>query len=131
MARPKIDQQVNWVYTEDLAGTCDFYRRILGLEEVLDEGGNARIFRTCGNAFIGVCRVFEGRAVEPSGSMVSIVTDEVDAWYERLRAEGVELRGPPQLLEAFNIYTLFAKDPNGYAIEFQQFLDPRWKERTG
>ncbi len=124
-ARPDIGQQISWVYCEDLAATCPFYQKTLGLRQVMNQG-TARIFLAAPGAFIGVCRAFEGRAVEPEGSMISLVTDEVDAWYERLTAAGVKTRGRPRTLEAFNIYCFFAEDPNGYVIEFQQFLDPAW-----
>ena len=55
--------------------------------------------------------------------MISIVTDDVDGWYARLNAAGVSIAQPPHTLEQFSIYTFFANDPNGYVIEFQQFLD--------
>jgi catechol 2,3-dioxygenase-like lactoylglutathione lyase family enzyme len=53
--------------------------------------------------------------------MISIVTDDVDAWYQRLRGKGVAVDNPPRRLEQFAIYTFFTRDPNGYVIEFQQF----------
>ncbi len=123
--RPIIGQQISWVYCEDLAATCRFYQETLGLRQVMDQGA-ARIFQAASGAFIGVCRAVEGRVAEPRGSMISLVTDEVDAWHARLTAAGVKTRGRPRTLEAFGIYCFFAEDPNGYVIEFQQFLDPAW-----
>ena len=32
--------------------------------------------------------------------------------------------------EQFNVYCFFVLDPNGYRIEFQQFLDPAWAAVT-
>ena len=55
--------------------------------------------------------------------MISIVTDDVDGWYAKLIAGGIEIAQPPHTLEQFGIYTFFAHDPNGYIIEFQQFID--------
>ena len=127
---PAVGQLITWVYCEDLAATCRFYRETLGLPEVIDQGP-ARIFQAAPGAFIGVCRAFEGRVVGPKGSMISLVTDDVDAWYDRLSAAGVKTQGPPRTLEAFNITCFFAEDPNGYVIEFQRFLDPAWAAATG
>ncbi|MGI9373001.1 MAG: VOC family protein, partial [Hyphomicrobiales bacterium] len=62
------------------------------------------------------------RVVEPKGSMITFVAADVDGWYETLRARGVAIDAPPHTLEQFGIYTFFVRDPNGYVIEFQQFL---------
>lgn len=121
MPKPvQFDQQIVWVYTDDLDTTCEFYGHFLGLELARDEG-TARIFTTAGQAAIGVCQAFEDRIVEPAGSMITLVTDDVDAWYAVLRERGADLLGPPQRLEAFGIYGFFARDPNGYIVEIQRF----------
>lgn len=121
MPKPvQFDQQIVWVYTEDLETTCDFYGRLLGLELIRDEG-TARIFRTVGQAAIGVCQAFEDRVVQPAGTMITLVNDDVDAWYADLKEKGADLLGPPRRLEAFGIYGFFARDPNGYVVEFQRF----------
>ncbi len=121
----KIRQQISWVYTEDLERAHAFYGDLLGFERVLDEG-DAWIYRSSDNGFVGVCKAIMGRVVQPAGSMISFVTDDVDDWYERFVSAGVPTRGKPEMLPAFNIYAFFAEDPNGYVIEFQQFLDPSW-----
>ncbi|MCP4335136.1 MAG: VOC family protein [Gammaproteobacteria bacterium] len=115
-----IVAQISWLYTEDLNTSASFYADVLGLECIRDEG-DARVFATAENAGIGVCRVFAERVVEPRGGMISIVTNDVDAWYRRLLDKGVEIAQPPHRLERFGIYTFFITDPNGYVIEFQQF----------
>jgi predicted enzyme related to lactoylglutathione lyase len=91
----QISAQISWVYTRDLDATTDFYARILELECSRDEG-SARIFKPGDSAFIGVCEVFANRVVEPEGGMISIVTDDVDAWYRRLIDNGPEIDQPPQ-----------------------------------
>jgi predicted enzyme related to lactoylglutathione lyase len=115
-----ISMQISWVYTQELDSTAEFYADVLGLECIRDEG-DARIFATAVSAAIGVCSAFANRVVEPKGGMISIVTDDVDAWYRRITEKGVAVAGPPHRLEQFGIYTFFVTDPNGYVIEFQQF----------
>jgi predicted enzyme related to lactoylglutathione lyase len=119
-SKTDISMQISWVYTRNLDLTAEFYADALGLECIRDEGA-ARIFATTESAAIGVCSAFENRIVEPKGSMISIVTDDVDNWYRRLIEKGVAVAGPPHRLEQFGIYTFFVTDPNGYVIEFQQF----------
>ena len=117
---PEINAQISWVYTHDPDATCRFYRDGLGLECVRDEGG-AWIYATAAGARIGVCQAFEDRVVEPRGGMISLVTDDVDAWYACLIERDIEVAEPPRRLERFGIRTFFVSDPNGYIIELQQF----------
>ena len=112
---------ITWVYTQDLEGTCTFYAETLGLKQTRDEGV-ARIFQLSQSAFIGVCEDIDWRVVEPKGGMLTIVTDNVDDWYARLSNSGVSCNGAPKKIEKFGIYAFIAEDPNGYLIEFQQFL---------
>ncbi len=118
----EITAQVSWVYTPDLAVTAPFYAELLGFECVRSEH-RARIYRVAQGAHIGLCEAFADRVVEPKGGMISLVVDDVDAWYPRLQARGVEIDAPPHRLEQFGIRTFFLRDPNGYIIEFQQFDD--------
>jgi hypothetical protein len=55
--------------------------------------------------------------------MITFVTDDVDQWYSHLLQRKITVRSPPHRLEEFGIYTFFVEDPNGYVLEFQQFLD--------
>ncbi len=130
---PKIDQQVTWIYTDDLPGTAKFYADVLGLKQVFDQG-LCRILRMSPSSFLGVCVARPGRHVEPKGAVITMVSREragVDAWYARLRERGYETEGAPEAHGDFNVYCFFAKDPNGYLLEFQCFLDPAWAEATG
>ncbi len=119
---PEITQQITWVYTSNLEDTCAYYNRILGLELERDEG-KARIFNAGEQASIGVCLAFEDRVVQPSGSMITLVTDDVDGWYSLLKDRGADLLGPPRHLDEFGVYSFFSRDPNGYMIEVQSFTD--------
>jgi catechol 2,3-dioxygenase-like lactoylglutathione lyase family enzyme len=39
---------------------------------------------------------------------------------------GVLCERTPQLNETYNVYHAFYRDPDGFLIEIQRFLDPRW-----
>ena len=123
-----FDQQVTFLHTADLEATAHFYESVLGLPLALDQGV-CRIYRVATDAYVGFCRTTDALTQEdtgPSGVILTLVTDEVDAWYERLRAKGVPLEKPPTLNQKFNIYHCFLRDPNGYLLEIQRFNDPDW-----
>ncbi|MDD9877813.1 MAG: VOC family protein [Magnetovibrio sp.] len=120
-----FDQQVTFLYTDDLDRSAAFYGGVLGLPLVLDQG-SCRIYRSSPGAFIGVCRCSAARPVSPAGVIVTLVTDDVDGWYRRLAGKGVAFETPPADNPAFNIRHCFLRDPDGYQIEIQRFNDPTW-----
>lgn len=124
MARPSIEQQVTFLATRDLEANAAFYEGALGLSLVLDQG-TCRIYRTGGDAYLGFCNHLPA-AAEPLEVIVTLVTQEVDAWYAHLSQKGVPAAEPPILNPIYNIYHFFFRDPDGYLIEMQQFLDPAW-----
>lgn len=131
MTPPPFEQLVTFLYTADLTATAAFYEQILGLKLVLDQG-SCRIYQVSAAGFLGFCQ--QGTAVDrqtvadPSGVIVTLVSHHVDAWHRYLQAQNVPIEKPPSLYEKFNIYHLFIRDPNGYLVEIQTFLDPAWPQ---
>lgn len=123
--RPPIEQHVTFLYTDRLDATARFYEDVLGLELALDQGA-CRIYRVCPGAFVGFCTRDAGPA--PDGVIVTLISQDVHGWAEALRARGVALEKPPQVNPKYNIEHLFVRDPNGYLVEIQRFLDPAWPQ---
>ncbi len=121
---PTFHQQVTFLYTRDLAGSAAFYGEVLGLPLVLYQG-TCRIFQACPNAFVGLCTNPEADT-HPTGVILTLVTLEVDAWYQTLLEKGITIEKPPRYNPKYNIEHFFIRDPNGYLIEIQKFLDPAW-----
>ena len=124
-SRPSIDQQVTFLYTPDLTKTARFYEEIIGLEMVLDQGV-CRIYQITDTAFVGFCERATANGRD-SDVIITLVTDEVDAWHEYLLAHDVDIEKPPTLNEDYNIYHIFVRDPGGYLLEIQTFKDPAWR----
>lgn len=124
MSNPPIDNQITFIYTQDLTTSADFYERIMGLPLWLDQT-TCRIYRLTDSAFLGVCQVSEsskGNFISPpSNLIITIVTQQVDEWYQTLSARGVIFDAPPSYNPKYRIYHCFLKDPNGYLIEIQRF----------
>ncbi len=129
MTHPPLEQQITFLYTRDLAATARFYEEMMGLPLALDQG-DCRIYRVSNGGYIGFCQ--RAQAPErPSGVILTLVTPEVDAWYQHLSEQGVVFEEPPALNPRYNIYHCFLRDPNGYLIEIQRFLDPDWAAGYG
>lgn len=124
-------QQVTFLYVRDLAESERFYRDVLGLEEVLNQG-LARIYRIGrGNAFLGICLSSAVQQAPPPdraplGVIVTFVIDDVDGAYAALQAKGVVFETAPARNETYQIYNCFFRDPDGYLLEIQRFLSPEW-----
>jgi catechol 2,3-dioxygenase-like lactoylglutathione lyase family enzyme len=116
-----ITQQITFLYTRDLAGTARFYEEVLGLKLVLDQG-TCRIYRVSADGWLGFCQRADTPA-QPQGVIFTIVTPDVDGWYNRLAAMGARFEKPPQDNPQYRIYHCFLRDPNGYLIEIQRFWD--------
>jgi len=120
---PGFDAQITFCDTPDLAGTARFYEEIMGLPLALDQG-TCRIYRVAGGAFLGFCQKTD--TPRPDGLILTLVTDDVDGWYQRLTTQGVPCEKAPVFNPTYRIYHAFFRDPNGYLIEIQRFEDPRW-----
>lgn len=123
MDSPDLEAQITFLYTRDLAETAHFYEEILGLTLKLDQG-SCRIYRVSAGGYLGFCQRSEVAAEASERIILTLVTQDVDGWYERLCARGVVFEHPPATNPRYNIYHFFLRDPNGYLVEIQRFLHP-------
>lgn len=126
MGRPGIEQQITFLYTQDLKETVPFYEQILGFQLKLDQG-TCRIYTVTEDCYLGFCQKADQQiGGEHPDVIFTLVTHQVDQWYIFLRQKGISFEKPPALNPKYNIYHCFLRDPNGYLIEIQEFLDPTW-----
>jgi catechol 2,3-dioxygenase-like lactoylglutathione lyase family enzyme len=125
VTHPPIESAITFFYTHDLDISARFYEEVLGLELWLDQG-SCRIYQVSGEGYVGLCQTSETKTLstdKPSSVIFTLVTKQVDEWFKYLQQRGVEFEKPPSLNEKYNIYHCFLRDPNGYLIEIQRFLD--------
>ena len=96
----------------------------MGFDLALDQG-KCRIFQVCPNCYLGFCLTDGGTGSDEV--IFTIEIEDVDGFCSYLEGLGVEIEVPPRLNEYYNIYQMFLRDPNGYLLEIQRFLDPRWR----
>ena len=127
MSHPVIDSQITFLYTNDLSQTARFYEDIVTLRLKLDQG-TCRIYQLTPTSYLGFCQRPAGTPLplesDPTGAILTIVTADVDGWYDYLKDRNVPLQEPPRANPNYHIYHFFLRDPNGYLLEIQQFLHP-------
>jgi predicted enzyme related to lactoylglutathione lyase len=106
----------------DLAATADFYGRDLRLKLARDQG-SCLIFQAAGRGYLGFCH-HDGALPKHLGLIITLLIDDVDGAYQRLRSLNVEVEDKPKVNEHYGIYHFFARDPSGYRVEIQRFLEP-------
>lgn len=120
-----MEETVTFFYYEDLAAQVPFYEDLLGLEKTMDEDW-VKIYRITPTSSVGL--VLQGRGFHAVSAdkpaMLSIVTDDVDAWYRRLVDADVRVRSelpPPAAGQESGkapVRGFVVEDPGGYTIEF-------------
>ncbi|NIV29553.1 MAG: VOC family protein [Anaerolineae bacterium] len=127
MTHPAIDSQITFLYTHDLSQTARFYEEIIGVPLKLDQG-TCRIYQLTQTGYLGFCQRQAATSPPPESAppeaIFTIVTADVDGWYEYLKERNVTLQDPPSVNPDYHIYHFFLRDPNGYLLEIQQFLHP-------
>jgi len=114
---------VLWLYYRDMDGIQRFYEDKLGLSLTVDQGW-AKIYQTSLSGFIGP--VDEKRGMhsftEQKAVTVSLLTDDLDGWFEYVRTQGAfELRSQQIEAEDERYRAFVGYDPEGYYLEFDTF----------
>ncbi len=113
-----------FLYYKDLDRAAQFYTETLGIEKVADYG-MAKILRVASASYLILVDASKGMhsAEEPKTVAIALVTDEVEAWYDYLRAQGVEMKYKYKSGKGRPYDSFVALDPEGYFLEFERFND--------
>ncbi len=122
-----LDAQITFLYTRDLQTSAAFYEDVLGLALAADQG-SCRIYQVhARGAYLGICQR-QDAPQDGAGIIFTFVTQNVDGWYRRIVARGWQCEHAPRQNDTYNIYHFFLRDPSGYLIEIQKFLDDNWDQ---
>ena len=122
---PDITGSVVFFYYDDIEQAATFYSGLLELEITMDTEW-VKIFQITPTSSVGLVKNGRGfhQVAEDKPSMLSMVTDDVDAWYERLQSAGTVIlkalppHTAPESGDAAPIRGFIARDPGGYTVEF-------------
>jgi catechol 2,3-dioxygenase-like lactoylglutathione lyase family enzyme len=120
----KLDRLDHLVLTvRDIERTCDFYRRVLGMEVVTFGAGRTAL--RFGDQKINLHQAgqeFEPKAARPtmgSADLCFLTQTPLSAWIAHVQGAGVEiLEGPVRRTGALGpIESIYLRDPDGNLIE--------------
>jgi len=132
-ARPAelgVRATVQWLYFSDTATTNDFYERLLGTAPIVDQGW-AWAYPLSATGFLGVVDGARGlhQVTDDKGVTLSLIVDDVEAWYELMRGlDGFEWRSDEIGDESGRVRVFVGYDPEGYYLEWDEFLDVEGNE---
>ena len=112
---------ITFLYYKDIDGAVAFYRDVLGLRRVIDQGALAQIFEIAPNACVGLVDEDHGMNSWQAEKCVQIClrVPDVDAWYSYIEAAGVEGLSQMFVNDAIGIRAFVFNDPEGYQVEIQ------------
>ena len=119
----RADAQITFLGCANLVRSRAFYESVIGLELVVDQG-SCLVFRISTDGYLGVCERED--AAPGVATIVTLVTDDVNGWCDRIKAAGGVLRSEPEHNDTYGIYHAFLDDPDGHTLEIQRFDDPEW-----
>ena len=114
---------ITWLYYRDLAKAQMFYEGVMGFELEVDQGWS-KIYRIREGAYVGLVDGARGyhKANDIKPVILCLNVSDADAWYERLKKNGLKIEDMPHESERLKIKVFMFKDPEGYTIEIQQTM---------
>jgi uncharacterized glyoxalase superfamily protein PhnB len=116
---------VFWLYYQDLDGIQGFYRDLLGVDILVDQGW-AKVYPASLTGFLGFVDGERGlhQATEEKAVTVAFFTTFLEEWLEHARGvEGFVLRTQGVSSEGDFVRTFVGYDLEGYFLEWDEFLD--------
>ena len=114
---------ITWLYYRDLAKAQMFYEGVMGFELEVDQGWS-KIYRIREGTYVGLVDGARGyhKANDIKPVILCLNVENIDAWYKRLRDNGLEIEEMPKESERLKIKVFMFEDPEGYTVEVQQTM---------
>ena len=116
---------ITFLYYRDLTRAEAYYRDVLGLPLVIDQGF-AKIFRLADGAHVGL--VDEARGMnnwqETKCVQLCLRVPDVEAWYAWAQEVGLDELSQLFVNDTIGIRAFVFRDPEGYQIEVQSATRP-------
>jgi len=114
---------ITWLYYRDLPRAQRFYENIMGFEMEVDQGWS-KIYRIRDGAYVGLVDGAHGyhKANNIKPVILCLNVKDADAWYEKLKKNGLDIEELPRESERLKVKVFMFKDIEGYTVEIQQTM---------
>ena len=116
----ELDHVYYWV--QDMERAVEFYRDVIGLRLVRQDGDSWAVFDAGGKRF-ALHRAIEGRQVLPGGATAVFSVADLDLSQSTLARRGVEF-GHEGAVEGFARFASF-HDPDGNTVQLIEYARPQ------
>ena len=125
MTKSDITESYVMLYYKALDAPRHFYANIIGLESSYEDDW-VSLYRITETSFVGLVREGESgyhKVQENNAVMLSLVVDDVDAWYKKITAHAdVVILKEIYDNENAPIRAFLVADPGGYSVEVFQWV---------
>lgn len=113
------------LYSSNVTNSLDHYVDVLGFENKWDWGNPPTFGGLYKN---GIELFFCENGQGSQGTWISIMVDDVDEYYETIKAKGATIVSPPESMD-WGIREMLVKDPDGHMIRFGHSISHRIKSK--
>jgi len=116
----RISWASKWKWTK--AG-ARYNENIMGFEMEVDQGWS-KIYRIRDGAYVGLVDGAHGyhKANNIKPVILCLNVKDADAWYEKLKKNGLDIEELPRESERLKVKVFMFKDIEGYTVEIQQTM---------
>jgi catechol 2,3-dioxygenase-like lactoylglutathione lyase family enzyme len=117
-----VEGMITFIYYNEIEKAAEFYREILGFEEVMNKDW-VKIYKIGNDSHIGLVNAEKGylKPQIEKPVMLSVLVKDVDSWYKMLEEKKVKTNNPPKKGGDIDMRGFLTWDPEGYIIEFLTF----------
>jgi catechol 2,3-dioxygenase-like lactoylglutathione lyase family enzyme len=113
-------------YYDDLDKAFNFYNDVIGFDIVADFG-YVKIFRVIEGALLGLVdgQLGSHRTSPSKPVRLVVMVKDIDPWFKKIKSRGVDtFEDEPFTGVKMNLKGFTFEDPEGYTVEFVQYLTP-------
>jgi GNAT superfamily N-acetyltransferase len=114
------------LYSENVRRSLDYYTQVLGFDSKWEWDDPPTFGGVCKNLVeIFFCEKGQGHP----GTWLSVMVDNVDEFYEKVKARGARIRSVPENME-WGLREMLVEDPDGHILRFGQSI-ARKRDKSG
>ena len=126
MKESNLEGTLTLFYYDDLKKAFNFYNDIVGFDFVADFG-YVKIFKVIEGALLGLVdgQLGSHRTSPSKPVRLVVMAKDIDPWFKQIKAGGVDtFEDEPFTGKKMNLKGFTFEDPEGYTVEFVQYLTP-------